>query len=601
MRPNEYNKLMKKIKCSDDFRSRMQEKLSSAAIEVHEYEDSVSGTEVITARQHWGRIAAMAAAFVLVCGAVGGGAYHLSRIDKQTKESNNISEAVQYASIYTKLKANKELYTGDLTLTEDTDIMYRMIGFNIEPFFIYMDRFDTDNMIEEGDFVKSGRNITINFYEKARQEELDAILAQGGVDMDKISLNYETFYTFTLYDNGYYTMTDNKANRTTYHCFVEGEKVFNDILEMYDDEDTVEQLNTVSETKMKKLLDIGFANDNDGKVFFYPAGTDEPIEYAVMNREGLKKSLLRFEWERSDIPSGDVDLYYLGFTINADGYMQIFIDGIENNFKLKNDSDLEDFRAVLNKQLVPNEFGREASKEDILKLFAGNTGASKYMTDTGQFRNEKDCTVTDYESLKNELSDLEWVTCNRDDENIHVFYYNVGAIISRNGYIISLNSMTDPNAYKLKNEDDIEKLCEILDKYIIKNGDTAIYSNIMAEKEKYTVDISSDTLNKKDVDMNKLVEYFAMYDMYSEIDLGAYVPSDNRIKIYFRKKGEESKDHSYVGTTENYDYKLEIYDNGIFTLTENINGRERMTYHSFGDTDEGKVYSDILQMFADSQ
>ena len=78
MRTNDYNDLLKKIKCTDDFRSRMQHKLSSAPVETTEYADSVSGTDVITAKHRFGRAAALAAAFVLVCGAVGGGAYHLA-------------------------------------------------------------------------------------------------------------------------------------------------------------------------------------------------------------------------------------------------------------------------------------------------------------------------------------------------------------------------------------------------------------------------------------------------------------------------------------------------------------------------------------------
>ena len=73
MKRDEYNGFLSRVKCSDEFRSRMQEKLSSPTIEVHEYADSVSGTEVITAKHSWGRFAAAAAAFVLVCGAVCGG------------------------------------------------------------------------------------------------------------------------------------------------------------------------------------------------------------------------------------------------------------------------------------------------------------------------------------------------------------------------------------------------------------------------------------------------------------------------------------------------------------------------------------------------
>ena len=81
MEHNEYNDLMKRIKCTDEFRSKMQKKLSSEPIAMESYEDSVSGTDIAPKRS-WTRYAAMAAAFVLVCGAVGGAAYGLRQHDK---------------------------------------------------------------------------------------------------------------------------------------------------------------------------------------------------------------------------------------------------------------------------------------------------------------------------------------------------------------------------------------------------------------------------------------------------------------------------------------------------------------------------------------
>ncbi|MBP5379783.1 MAG: hypothetical protein J6Y64_09625 [Ruminococcus sp.] len=249
MRPNEYDELLKKIKCSDDFRKRMQEKLSSPSIEVTEYEDSVSGTEVITAKHSWGRFAAMAAAFVLVCGAVGGGAYHLANTNRTTKESSDISEikTEETTSIFSKLKAEKELYHGDMVFKQDSDVKLRSAGLDIEPFISYMDQFNMDNEIDQEDFDETGRSITIYFYEKKCDEELTAKIEQAG-DSGKVSLYDEESYSFTLYNNGCYTMTDTAENRTTYHCFSNGEKVLNDILEMYVDDEMLERINTVSMT-----------------------------------------------------------------------------------------------------------------------------------------------------------------------------------------------------------------------------------------------------------------------------------------------------------------------------------------------------------------
>lgn len=596
MRPNEYNELLKKVRCSDDFRKSMQEKLSSASDEMTEYEDSVSGTDVITAKHRWGKFAAMAAAFVLVCGAVGGGAYHLANVNKTTKESSDISEikTEETTFIFSKLKAEKELYHGDMVFKQDSDVKFRSTGLDIEPFISYMDQFNMDNEIDQEDFDETGRSITIYFYEKKCDEELTAKIEQAAADetINKISLYDEASYNFTLYENGCYTMTDNETNRTTYHCFTDGEKVFNDILEMYTDGETVEQLNAVSKTEMMTALQKGFDNYNDGKAYYYPVNSNKPIECIVKARTGFKDELWEFEWERAGIPSGDVDHYYLGFTIYTDGYMQIYNDDMENNYKLKNDSDLEAFRAVLKKHLsaitefdnvtlskqyvldmfddnytdgkakysffngqntekeectvtnveglkdelsdlewvvyigerdendafndyyydyiagvrislsgyiypqssskynavikLKNEsdlelfrsildrhiefknFGRVASRREVLDAFNKeyNGGEAKFRLDSGQFTEETECTLENFESFKDELSDFEWVTCKVDEPQIYENFYIAGALISRNGYIYPQSGGTHQCAYKLKNESDVEKLCELLDKYI---------------------------------------------------------------------------------------------------------------------------------------
>ena len=606
MRPNEYNELLKKIKCSDDFRKRMQEKLSSAPSDMTEYEDSVSGTDVITAKQSWGRFAAFAAAFVLVCGAVGGGAYHLANTNRITKESSDISEikTEETTSIFSKLKAEKELYHGDLVFKQDSEVKLHSSGLDIEPFISYMDKFDTDNMIDAEDFDETGRSITIDFYEKKCDEEFAAKLEQAANDetINRISLYDEASYNFTLYNNGCYTMTDNEYNRTTYHCFTDGEKVFNDILEIYTDGETVEQFNNVSKTEMMTALQKGFDNYNDGKAYYYPANSNEPIDCIVGDRSGFRDELWEFEWERAGIPSGDVDFYYLGFTINVDGYMQIYIDDMENNYKLKNDSDLEAFRAVLKKHITSLDEFMEipVTKETVLDLFDDNytDGVTQHIVARGQFTEREECTVVDVDGLKNELSDLEWKFCVDERDTILRDRYDhiAGVKISRNGYIALMNDGYYNVAFKLVNESDLEKLIEILDKHIIKNEDSSIYSKLKADKDNYSVDLDDD-IKKKDIDKDILFEYLDKYDMTSEIGPSSYTSSDKKITVFFRKIGEEKKNYSYVGATERYDYKLVIYDTGTFTWTENDNGKEKLTMHRFDDG--GKIYQDIIDIFAD--
>lgn len=89
MEYHEYNDLMKKIRCTGEFRSKMQKQLSSEPVAMETYEESVSGTDIAPKRS-WTRYAAMAAAFVLVCGAVGGAVYGF----KQLGEKKPSQEAV---------------------------------------------------------------------------------------------------------------------------------------------------------------------------------------------------------------------------------------------------------------------------------------------------------------------------------------------------------------------------------------------------------------------------------------------------------------------------------------------------------------------------
>lgn len=356
MKRDEYNGFLRKVKCSDEFRSRMQEKLSSPIIEIHEYADSVSGTEVITARHSWGRFAAAAAALVLVCGAVGGGAYQLSRMNGSSMQGSS-GDSISTdnidlnAPIYDNIKANKELYSGDITLVEDTDVMFRNIGSDIEPFIDCMDQFNMSNEIDQEDFIESARSITINFYEKERNEEIYAVLKQRVEDIDKIGLYYDTFYTFTLYENGCYTMTDNKAGRTTYHEFVEGDKVFHDILNMYADEATIEIFDRVTHKELESEIMDGFRKGTYDRAYYYIADENRQEEYTVTGREEFANELMAFEWERAPIRSGDVNSYDFGFVAAEDGYMQF---GIGRTYKLKNESDLEAYNDVLKKHLIKN-------------------------------------------------------------------------------------------------------------------------------------------------------------------------------------------------------------------------------------------------------
>ena len=469
MKRDEYNGFLRKVKCSDEFRSRMQEKLSSPIIEIHEYADSVSGTEVITAKRRWGRFAAAAAAFVLVCGAVGGGAYQLARMNGSSKQGSSgdsiITDNIDLnAPIYDNMRANKEYFNTDMVLWEDLGgNIYTKNNVDTEKFFDYMDKFDTTAEIEKEDFDSTMRCIKLYF--DCRTGEVK-----------------DHCYAFELYDNGCYILRENDKGhevkdeeRETYHEFVEGDKVFNDILEMYADEEAIEEINSVSKAEMMRALQSGFNNYNAGKAYYHPANTNEPIECIVSDRSGFKNELWEFEWERAGIPSGDADYYYLGFTINVDGYMQVYIDDKENNYKLRNDSDLEAFRAVLRKYISRlDEFLKTpVTKETILSSFDDNYmgGVTQHIVAVGQFTKREECTVVDIDGLKDELSDFEWEYCVNERDNIlrDRYDYIAGFTISRDGYIAPMNDGYYV-AFKLKNDSDLEAYNDVLNRHFIKNN-----------------------------------------------------------------------------------------------------------------------------------
>ena len=286
MRQKEYNDLLSKIKCSDDFRKRMQEKLSAEPVDTSDYEDIVSGTEVITAKHRWGKFAAMAAAVVLICGAVGGGAYRFANISD--KDNNITDDEQEKDSIYSRLKAQKDKFIGDIVLKTNNEIKYASTCDDLGIFFDFMDNIDTDNEIEKGDFYEDEESITINFYDKENEKKLEEALKniESEENAQEISLYDEACFTFTFYNNGCFSMTenDNGVTRTTYHCLSYDEMLSGDFPRKMISEEALENLNAVSRDEIEELLDSGFANREDNRAFFYPADQNYNIEYSVKNK-----------------------------------------------------------------------------------------------------------------------------------------------------------------------------------------------------------------------------------------------------------------------------------------------------------------------------
>ena len=448
MKRDEYNGFLRKIKCSDEFRSRMQEKLSSPVLEMHEYGDSVSGTDVITGRHSWGRIAAMAASFALVCGAVGGGAYHLAHIGSKTEEGTNISEeeTEENVSIYSQLEANKEYYNADIRLWEDVSgEVYGKSGIDTKKFFDYFDRFDMSASIESDDFTSTLRSVRIFFNDTDGR-------AKG------------ITYSFELFDNGSFRLQedDNGSTTVSYHCFVNGEKIFNDILEMYADKETIETFDRVTHKELENEISNGFKNNPYDKAYYYIADENRQEEYTLTGREEFANELMAFEWERAPIRSGDVNSYDFGFVAAEDGYIQF---GIGRTYKLKNDSDLEAYNAVLRKHLIKKEFGEAVSEEDIRNAFADDSDNEAQYFDEAEHKSKfYSFDESDFESFKEKIASLEWESCSKVELGMNDVLTVKKCIIDCKGVIVPANNSF--SCYKLKNESDIPEFRKIVDGFM---------------------------------------------------------------------------------------------------------------------------------------
>ena len=93
MRRTQYTEHMEKIKCSDEFREKMERQLSSAPSEVHEYEDSVQGVERARGFS-FSRFGALAAALVVIAG---GGVLGYNGV-KNIRPDETASSISQFAS-----------------------------------------------------------------------------------------------------------------------------------------------------------------------------------------------------------------------------------------------------------------------------------------------------------------------------------------------------------------------------------------------------------------------------------------------------------------------------------------------------------------------
>ena len=563
----------------------------------NETSDSVSGVDVYHGFL-WKKFLAVAATFVIVAGAVGGGAYYYSQ-HKANNNNNNISdEYAEYNHVYNKLKENKESYHGDFMVNDGSQVRFRRVGLDIEPFINYMDNADANSIMEE-DIIESGRSIIINFYEEKDQEEFAEEIEQSE-EGDKIPIYDTALFTFTLYENGCYTLTDNETETTERRRFADGSKVFEDILEIYADGETLEQINTLTPEEAEEILNAAFAEGENDKAYYSSADRDRNIEYTVNDKEGLKNDLLKFEWKRTK--EFDYTNYYsvYGLELSEQGYISANYAGSKIVCKLKNDIAAEKIQFVISEHFVLSDeislsptniknYLQIIDSENTVQWLEGSTGIPQgkihYDTIVRYY------SVNSPEGFINEIASLEWESCEESEITDETGYRSEG------GYYISYGSYeiaTDENennkktisiypkgymsfdsniGYKLKNEGDADKLTEICNKYLtmdegsefakkICNGITG-YDNLRAH---YTYETYIN---------NDLIESVSGYLSVDAKNEKMYMTGEgttiwNEPKNIISEVVMNGHDHSAYritdkDTSEDLDFGLYPYSNGYLT------------------------------------
>ena len=442
----------------------------------------------------WKKFLAVAATFVIVAGAVGGGTYYFSKI----RNNNNIfDEDIQYDTIYDKLSQNKDKYKMELSVHEfDTGInAYEYPAADKEKFFEYIDSLEVNNDVVYKDITKSPINLRFVF-------TLESDI-------------YKSIY-MDLYRNGDCTWTeiddrDKENKRTTYHSFVGGKRVYNDLLAMFsrnNTNDIIKGFKEVYPEEIEAFIDESYSSSYD------PTSSLENV--AVMH-EGVKTEMYEFsdindinnlildlEWERAEEFDYINSKYYNinGISLSEDGYMAGYYNDYYVVYKLKDNKKIDSLRKIWNNLMIPIEsiyvdsdtFDNELqqiSNETVVQwqkgpLYVGQ-GGMDYDNINYYYH------VSDSKSFTDGIKSLEWERCGSSGWNSEVVHYSDTGRFESEGYYSFMNKekyevlslspsgymyISDISCYQLKNEDDIERFKELFEKYLIMDEGSALAKKI---------------------------------------------------------------------------------------------------------------------------
>lgn len=436
-------------------------------------ETVVSGVDVYH-RPVWRKVLTVAAAFAIVAGIAGSGAYYFNRQKSNKNTLNNAGDDVIYDSIYSNLKDNMNKYEMSTEVRIFGDTVTHTENKEIESIFEYLDSLDMKTEIDENEFTKVPRSIAFCF----------------GTDE-------EVCFTFELYENGHFTWTEknNGTDKITYHSFSEGDTSFYAFSEMFEIDYMESELIRVSEEEIGSFIDTNFSSDMMNKA--YKSDGSISFELDIIDKEAIKETITSLEWERPAYYHADDSNYNIcGISLSENGCISGNYNGYNVEYVLKDSSDIEflskiwqDYIKISDSETVDiNALLQKFSNETTVQWFEGPfvhpQGRFPYDTKTRYY------SISDSKNFMNEIASFEWEfypyeeiekETNYTDYNewlCSTGYYGIG--ISENlrfypcGYM-SIDGITD---YKLKNESDVESFNQILNKYFIMDESSELAEKI---------------------------------------------------------------------------------------------------------------------------
>ncbi len=367
MSRREYKNAVDKIVCTDEFRAKMEEKLSLPASESHEYADSVS--EVERVRPHnIKRILGAAAACGVVCVSVGVGYNAYKNSDTDPMDSSSVS------------------------------VKYENLPYLIQNF----------PDMEWGVRYDGGESVRLSYEQK---EALAEMLNKTSWDTDiameldeepkhDICLNLldsEMWYVINLYDNGYitekYALSDDDVDSFSdnYWTAEDYEEVYKLLFENEEQavtdevtEDVTEEIteNNANQT-VSELLDLAYSNFTETESEYYnycfykgSGQYSESIENTFTKKEldEIYWLLRQGDWKERDLDSFVYeDFYAMGAMFNNNGQLYLYDEnGTGHVFSAKADSLL-----TLYDYLMKFEF-------DMKTQISYNLGNFKSMMESGE-------------------------------------------------------------------------------------------------------------------------------------------------------------------------------------------------------------------------